>query len=390
VWRFEIAPWPERIFKGRYPRGARSGEGKPIPPPYATELQTVMNALNDMNQARVEWDCGTRGLGVLVSDSLMFERGEPAPSDAHLGQVYGLALPLLKRGMPVTPAQLENVTAAGYLDPFRILLLSYHGMKPLSPEVHGPLVEWVKGGGALIVVDNDGDPFNRVRDWWNTKGRHYASPREDLFEHLGLAEKGFGPEPKPVRVGKGFVTWLRENPANLATTVQGDARVLSSVKEATGAVNVKWRETNYLLLRRGPYLVAAGLTESVPDNSKVMDGRFISLFDSELKVRKSITLAPGSRFLLLDLDSTQSAEPRVLASAGKVLPIQQEQRVLSLMVEGVADTPGVVLVRAPNNAPERITLAGEKLETFEYSSQERLLWIRFRNESKPRELVVRF
>ena len=34
-----------------------------------------MDALNDMKQAPVAWDCGTAGLGVLVGDSLMFQRG---------------------------------------------------------------------------------------------------------------------------------------------------------------------------------------------------------------------------------------------------------------------------------------------------------------------------
>jgi hypothetical protein len=53
-----------------------------------------------MNQTNVTWDCGATGLGVLVSDSLMFERGDPAPSDAGLNHIYGLALPFLKRGMP--------------------------------------------------------------------------------------------------------------------------------------------------------------------------------------------------------------------------------------------------------------------------------------------------
>jgi hypothetical protein len=390
VWRFEIAPWPERIFKGRYPRGGRSGERKSIPPPYATELQTVMNALNDMNQSRVEWDCGTRGLGVLVSDSLMFERGEPAPSDVHLSNVYGMALPLLKRGMPVTPVQLENLTVAGYLDPFRVLLLSYHGMKPLGPEVHGPLAAWVKRGGALIVVDDDGDPFNRVREWWNTGSRHYGTPREELFEQLGLMDKSFATEPKPVRVGKGFVTWLRENPANLASTAQGDARVLLATKESAAAVKVKWRETNYLLLRRGPYLVAAGLDESAPDNAKVLEGRFVSLFDPELKVRKNVTLKPGSRFFLLDLDSKQSTRSQILCASGKLYPMKQDSRKLSAVVEGVAETPGVVLIRATTAAPKSVTLAGEKLDTYEYSPEEKLLWIRFRHESRPRGLEVSF
>jgi len=53
--------------------------------------------------------------------------------------------------MPVTPVQLENVTVPGYLNGFRLLLLTYHGLKPLSPEVHRPLAEWVNGGGALVI-----------------------------------------------------------------------------------------------------------------------------------------------------------------------------------------------------------------------------------------------
>ena len=64
-----------------------------------------MNALNNMNQKRVEWNCGTSGFGVLVSDGLMFQRGEPAQSDEHMSHIYGIALPLLKRGMPVTPVR---------------------------------------------------------------------------------------------------------------------------------------------------------------------------------------------------------------------------------------------------------------------------------------------
>lgn len=87
VWHFEVASWPERIFNGRYPRSAPRDERKSIPPGYATELQTVMSALNDMKQERVEWDCGTTGIGVVIGDSLMFERGDPAPSDPHMSHI---------------------------------------------------------------------------------------------------------------------------------------------------------------------------------------------------------------------------------------------------------------------------------------------------------------
>ena len=111
VSHYEVAPWPERIFGGSYPRNAAAGVRQGIPPAYATELQTVMNALNDMDQRNVEWNCASAGFGLLVGDSLMFERGDPTPSDSHLGQVYGLALPFVKRGIPITPVQLENVTS---------------------------------------------------------------------------------------------------------------------------------------------------------------------------------------------------------------------------------------------------------------------------------------
>ena len=70
------------------------------------------------------------------------------------------------------------MTVDKYLDAFRVLLLTYCGQRPLTPEVHGALAKWVKAGGALIVVDDDGDPYNAVREWWNTGKMKFATPRE--------------------------------------------------------------------------------------------------------------------------------------------------------------------------------------------------------------------
>ncbi len=390
VWQYEVAPWPERIFGGRYPKKAKREEREGIPPAYATELQTVMNTLNDLKQSRVEWDCGTTGLGVLVSDSLMFQRGDPTPSDPHMSHVYGLALPLLKRGMPVTPVQLENATVPHCLDEFRVLLLSYHGQKPLSPDVHAPLADWVKRGGALVVVDDDSDPYNRVREWWNSDGRTYATPREHLFEQLGLTGKTDLTNGKLVKVGKGSVLWLRESPAKLAESAEGDVRLIATVKQVAAAAKLKWRESNYLLLRRGPYIVAAGLDESVPGAPKELIGRFVNLFDPQLQVRNAVTVSPATRSFLLDLDSAKGGQPRVLASACKTLPTKESSaKQLSLTVEAVGGTPAVVLLHAPKPARE-ITLAGQPVTDFQYSASEKLLWIRFPNESKPRELRVAF
>lgn len=381
VWQFEVAPWPERIFGGRYPSG--SPKAQRIPPPYATELQVVMNALNDLNQKKVEWDCGTTGLGLLISDSLMFQRGEPQGSDAHMSHIYGMALPLLKRGMPVMPVQLENLSVPKYLEGVRVLLLTYQGMKPLSPDVHTPLAAWVKGGGWLVVCDDDTDPYNAVREWWNSDGQHYTTPREHLFEALGVKAVAAA---QWTRAGKGGVLWLKENPVSLAASRDGDERIARTVQDAAKQARLDWRERDHLVLRRGPYIVAAGLEESVAAAPKRLRGRFVNLFDPELRVQNEIELVGGSRFFLMDLATVNSRELRVLASACKALPSRSGNEP-SWTVEGVANTPAVVFLASPKR-PGAVSLDGKPLETWDYSEKERLLWIRFQNESRPRELAI--
>jgi hypothetical protein len=390
VCRYEVAPWPERVFGHAYPSSNKPNTREQIPSAYATELLTVMNALNDMNQRPVKWDCGTTGSGVVVSDSLMFERGEPNPSDAELSHFYGLSLPLLKRGMPITPVQLENLTVPHYLDGFQLLLLTYQGMKPLSSEVHKPLVDWVKSGGVLLVCDDDSDPYNRVREWWNSQGRSYATPREHLFEALGINEPSKAPGNRAEHsVGKGAVIWMRENPARLAGSQEGDSRLTEAVKHAAERAKLAWRETNYLLLRRGRYVIGAGIDESLIQNTNMLRGRFVNLFDPELRVRSAISLSPGSRFFLLDLEAVRAPEPKALASACKALFTKRDGNTFAWAVEGVADTPAIVLLSAPT-APRSLVFDNRPCKDFQYSSAERLLWIRFTNDVAPRELRVQF
>ena len=128
------------------------------------------------------------GLGVVVSDTMMFQRGEPSPSDTHLGSFYGLALPLVKHGMPVEPVQLENATLPNALAPYKILLLTYEGMKPMTPDVHTALAKWVRNGGVLIVADDERDPYNRPRMVEHAPNQ-YKTPLRHLYETLGKPDK---------------------------------------------------------------------------------------------------------------------------------------------------------------------------------------------------------
>jgi len=390
VWRFEVAPWPERIFGGKYPRNAPRAERQSIPPAYASELQVVMQALNDMNQKDIEWDCGTRGIGVLISDSMMFQREKPTPSDPNMAQFYGLALPLLKRGMPITPVQLENVTLPDFLKEQRVLLLTYQGQKPLTASVHSVLAGWVRQGGVLVMVDDDQDPYNRVREWWNDDGKTQRVPRRHLFEELGLSDAQFStPSPVLVNVGKGAVMWMRQSPVPFALSAEAEARLVWSLQRAARKAGLKWKETNYLALRRGPYVIGAGLDESVSAPPKALKGRFVNLFDAELAPQHSLVLEPGKRVFLLDLDAVASARPQLLASACKALLTKQDGTRMTWAVEGVGDTPAMMMISS-TKPPRSVQLDQQALDSFTFNQAEGLLYVRFMNESRPRHLAIEF
>jgi hypothetical protein len=387
VASYEVAPWPERIFGGKYPKNAKPEDRIGIPPEYATELQVVMNALNDMKQPDFQWDAGTQGVGVLVSDSMMFQREQPTPSDPHMAQLYGQMLPLVKRGLPVAPVQLENVTLPGFLDNQKVLMLSYQGQKPMNDEVHAPIAEWVKKGGVLVVVDDDSDPFNKVKEWWNDGGKNETIPRQHLFSTLGVKDEDFAAGDQPTKeVGKGAVVWLKINPVKVALNADQDdffASVIQKAVERTGGV---WKQTNYLALRRGPYWIGAGMDETFGSEVKTISGRLVNLFDAELKVQSKVELKPGSRYFLLDLDRLKGEGTRVLASGCKALK-KDGTEVSTWTVEGVGGTNAIVLM-ACDKAPKVVKLAGQALEAFEYDAAEKLLRVKFPNEATPRELTV--
>lgn len=387
IIRHEVAPWPERAFAGVYPQRARDDERRPIPPGYATELQVVMRALADLDQPDIEWDSGTRGLGILASDSLMFQREVPSPSDPDLSHFYGLALPLLKRGLPVLPVQLEYADRPGFLDAQRVLFLSYVGQKPLSASVHDGIARWVRAGGVLVVVDDDQDPYNRVREWWNDDGRSSRLPRQHLFETLGLKDADFAAAPAEARaVGQGAVFWLRESPVAYASTWSGSVRFAALARRAAERAGLAWRATNYMTLRRGPYVIGAGLDEPpIGDPAHVVRGRFVNLFDPELKVQREVALKEGTRVFLVNLDAVKSDAPRVVAAAGKILAVAAPEGARAWAVEGVGGTQAIVLF-ATTQPPRAVTLEGRPLDTWSYNAAEHLLHVRFPHEARPREL----
>ncbi|MFB9279788.1 hypothetical protein [Cohnella cellulosilytica] len=365
VAHFEVSPWPRRIFRGKYP--SEDGKGKePIPADYATTLLHVMHTLGNMDQNEIETEDEVQGIGVLIADSAMFQRMKPNSADANEGKYdgtdpigfekegnremldfspfYGLALPLLKHGIPVRPVQLDNVRRfAHYLQDYRVLLLSYEYMKPEYPDLHYALSGWVREGGALIYVGDDSDPYHRIRAWWNeskgtsARGRTYVSPREHLFEQLELGEVGGG----VYKVGKGAVGYLAVRPDECAVSKAGAESLRATVRQAMemlGDPACVWRAKHYFKLRRGPYVIAAAMEESVADEPLEIEGPVVDLFDPALPVKRNVRLAPGKQSLLFDVEAgrPKSGEAAVISASSRIEELTHLAAGFSFIARGPA------------------------------------------------------
>ncbi|HEY3781614.1 MAG TPA: hypothetical protein VGL56_11050 [Fimbriimonadaceae bacterium] len=382
VANYEVMPWPERIFEGQYPTEADPKVKAGIPPAYATELQLIDNALSNMEaQKDVKWTDEFPGIGVVVSDTLMFERSGPTPSDQQLGHIYGLALPLLNRGFAVQPVQLETATKDD-LAKQRILLMTYRGMKPMTPESDAKLAKWVESGGLLIFVDDDGDPFNNIREWWNTGGKAFKTPREALFRKLHIKEENGFQEAL-----SGGVVWLHKNPAELAKSKNGDEELMRVVRNSFRQMKGYFPESrDFFELKRGMYVITAKLNKSaeIPTQNRA----FVNLYDPELKLQEPGVASDEMYQLLVDVQNIREKGIHLLALAGKTLESKESSASASYEITGIEGTNGIALLKCPTK-PASVNLNGNAATDTTYDAKHHLLWVRFVNSAKPRTLEVR-
>ncbi|HEY0828102.1 MAG TPA: hypothetical protein VGE40_08405 [Bacilli bacterium] len=405
VSRYEVAPWPNRIFNGQYPK--EDGTGKEtIPLDYATTLLTIMHTLGNMDQSDISWQGNQTAIGVLLADSAMFQRNHPELSDevtsfkydGTIGEsaqgeefmelldwspFYGLALPLLKHGFPVRPVQLDNVRRySSYLDDYRLLVLSYEFMKPEYPDIHNAIAQWVRGGGALIYVGDESDDFHKVREWWNTGKRKYHSPAEHLFESLGLDLK---PEEGIHRVGKGVAANLHLHPKQCALYKRdADAfrEIVAKAAEVLDDPAVAAQAQNYLLLRRGPYVIVSVLDESVSEQPLEISGLYVDLFDPNLPVIEKAVIYPGKNGLWFDLHRLPATtSPQLIAASSRIELLQETSNGFSLDATGPENVKAAARIRCKQK-PAKVNIANGTAfhaTEFEWDARSRSVLIRYTN-----------
>jgi hypothetical protein len=350
---FEVMPWPDRIYEGHYRTSANSDKKERIPRFYSTQMQVMINTLNNMPLSEDKMS-GSQGIGVLMANSLMFQRFpvHQGYEDPQLSNFYGQALPLLKRGVPVKTVHIENVAFPQTLKDIKILIMSYSNMKPMDNIAHDHIAEWVKKGGVLLYCGRDQDAFQNVQEWWNTGGNTFKAPSEHLFQKIGIKEPFEAGEHK---YGDGIVAILRNDPKEFVLNENNDNEFVGTVKrlyeaEAGGG---KLEFKNHFTLTRGPYEIISVVDENSDQSPYTIKGKLIDLFDPEVPVLSEKQVKPGEQAFLYNIGSVKnSATPQVLATAARVYNEKRTRKEYSFVAKSPLNTTNVMRILLPAEARE--------------------------------------
>ncbi len=371
---YEIMPWPERIYTGLYNKSKDSDEKIRIPSDYATMMQVMVNALQHMPLSgnRVS---GSGGVSVMMGNSLMFQRfpTHEGYDDPQLSNFYGMAMPLLKRGIPVNIVHIENLGYEKALAGTKVLIMTYSNMKPLDPVAHTQLAEWVEKGGILLYAGRDDDPFQTVSEWWNKDGNTYAAASDHLFSLMGIPAAAAAGE---YAYGKGKVCIVRQDPKEFVLEEGGDAALVEAVKALHGNIE----EKNNFVLDRDPYKLVAVLDESVSDASFRLGGMYIDLYDPELPVYTETEVLPGTQRLFFDVSKVKADKPAILAAASRAESETISGKTFSYVAKSPLSTVNVSRVLLPS-APVSVKVNGsDVLDNNCWDEESHTYLIRFDND----------
>ena len=376
---YEVMPWPERIYEGLY-RISKDSEIKArIPRHYSTQMQIMMNSLNSMPKSE-NTVSGTKGISILMANSLMFQRfpTHEGYEDPQLSNFYGQAMPLLKRGIPVKTAHIENLQYKEALAHTEVLLMSYSNMKPLDPKAHKYLAEWVRKGGVLIYSGRDNDPFQTVMEWWNSNGNNYNAASDHLFNLMGIES---GAADGTYKYGKGTVRIIRHDPKEYVLTENGDKEFVETVcsmyENYAKAGKVSFKNNFYL--ERGPYNIVSVMTESISDEPYTVSGTLVNLFDPELPVCKTAEVKPGERGYFIDIDRIKKGKPQVVASSFRTYEEASKGKSYSFIAKSPVETSGIARILLPSE-PEEVIVNGKNVfNTNNWDSMSNTYLLSFEN-----------
>ncbi len=381
VARYEVCPWPSRVFDGQYPRipdkslpvpkdsvaaqAVRAlGDNvtpRPIPETYATLLSSVFQMLGDMDQADWAFEGNRASTGIFLSDSALYQRSFPDGLIRHGGLQEKMNRVLCKNNDPAgynreASRQLMREIADDPelgLDFIRSMafpqfyglalpLLKYGlAVRPVQLENAARFPGYLDGMRVLILSYEFLKPSSpqiheELKAWILSGGEMiYAGDGSDPYHQVRSwwREAGFqDPSAHLFRLcglpenaasgryaaGQGGITVYRTAPYRICLSASAAQAWRRAVHRVLEQAGIVWKDRNDLTLRRGPYLISAVMDESVNDAPRVLEGLYANLLERGFPTLHRMEIQPDHSAVLLDYSLLEKDSFRVIGTSARV------------------------------------------------------------------------
>ena len=378
---YEIMPWPDRIFLPGY----QTGGGTPAPEDFRVKILTISQTLQDVPKGG-EWFSGTsskptEGIAVAVADSAMY-LNKAVPK---LQGLYGMLLPLISQGIPVSSFVMERVEDKNYADLYKLIVLSYEDFKPEKPEMNVALAEWVKRGGTLVIFGCDEDELDKADYfWWHKLG--YGSPVKHLLAQFHKTKT----RKEKWKFGKGTVIRKKMSPRDFAGTAMVSEFYLPVMEWAVKNSHISggFKTPGNFCMKRGNFIIAHSEKKKIS-----REGKFIDIFDTNLSVVDYIKLKPGESGLYKDISEFLENEKDaiVLHSTLRLISQGYKNEILKFTIKGPSETPAVARIFFPTKKKLDVVAVnskGEKIKVSVIKNKETYL-LKFPNSPDGVTIIVK-
>lgn len=361
---YEVMPWPDRIFLSGYEMGG----GSPAPENFRIKVLSITEALQEMPKGG-KWitknsSIPIENIAVAVADSAMYERQEYP----GLQGMYGLLMPLVARGIPVSSFVMERVQERNYADLYKVIILSFENFKPTTPKMNTALANWVKRGGSLLFFGDVDDELDKADYfWWHKLG--FDSPAEHLFSELHKPRRA----KEYWKYGKGRIYVSRTSPREFANSEMAEKVYLNYLNWVVkkSKISKSLNTPGYLCIKRGDFIIAHAEKKNFS-----LKGKFVNIFNPQLIITDDINLKKGESGLFKNvINDFEINQPAVLFSTHRLIYQKYKDNKLMFKIKGPAETPGVariffpsaknINVKAKNSNGENVKVSIKKnKETF--------------------------
>ena len=381
VHHFEICPWPDRVFNGKYPKipanafdipadtaagqamRALNGkiEPKEIPASYATLLSSVFQMLGDMDQQDWEFENQPDSTGIFLSDSALYQRTFPDGIVKKGGLQSRMNEILCKNTDPADFNREASQALMREISKDPDLALDFI-QSMAFPQFYGLALPLLKYGLAVRPVQLDNltrfsgyleemrvlilsyeflkptspDIHAELAAWIRDGGELiYVGDGSDPFHQVRSwwKESGFDDPaahllklcgiPLNAKEGrypleKGAVTLVKAAPYTFCLSNAAADGWRKTVQGAMAQAGIPWRERNDLTLRRGPYLISAVMDESVSDQPKVLEGLFADMLENDYAIVHRKEIYPDSSAILFDFSRIENESFRVVGTSARI------------------------------------------------------------------------